>query len=685
MYLMKKNLLFAFIGISLTLLTSTIKAQTIPENRRVDWTAAGYQGSKPTYSNVRNITNFGGSGDGVAPNDAALQASIVSLGADSGIIYFPAGTYSFISTITLRSGIVLKGQDASATTLQFNLAGANSLINISGSSTHDTANVTSTVYKNQNSVSADNPDLFKADDYVKMFQNDSALVNDAFALTTVGQILRIQNITGNTITFYHPLRKDYVITDAPRLTRLIMTTGVGIECLKIKRIDSTIAQTANIFFNNAAQCWIKGVESDSCNFAHVQIDNSTNIEITGSYFHGSFGYGGGGQGYGIAAEFTSGECLIENNIFKHLRHAMLLQAGSNGNVFTYNYSREPFKSESSPFDLSGDIVLHGNYPYANLFEGNIVQNIVIDASHKINGPYNTFFRNRAESYGILMSPGSGDSTNIVGNEITGTGSNKGNYITSGNGNFQYGNNINGTIVPFGTTSLTDNSYYYNRTPAFWNVASPWPPIGIPNNINAGTIPAKQRFDAGANPTICAQGTALPVHLFAFSIKQTGDKNIISWQAENMGLEKFEIERSNDGGHFTKIGETSGTTYGTNRYDFVDEKPVNDINYYRIKEISKSASITYSNMLSVNNRSLNTIKIFPNPANDHITITLSADVPNLYATVKNSAGSVMLKQGFTLFGNKTFTLNINGLLPGMYILEMKNLQTGIITIQKFIKK
>ncbi len=199
-----------------------------------------------------------------------------------------------------------------------------------------------------------------------------------------------------------------------------MVTGVGIECLKIKRmdVDLTANQTSNIFFNYAAFCWVKGIESDSANFAHISILNSSNIEVTGSYFHGAFSYGGGGVGYGVVCHLTTGDCLIENNIFKHLRHAMLLQAGTNGNIYAYNYSLQQQRTEL-PSDAAGDIVLHGNYPYANLFEGNIAQNIGGDASHGINGPANVFFRNRALHYGIAFSAGSGDSSVVIYNEVTG--------------------------------------------------------------------------------------------------------------------------------------------------------------------------------------------------------------------------------------------------------------------------
>lgn len=137
-----------------------------------------------------------------------------------------------------------------------------------------------------------------------------------------------------------------------------------------------------------------------------------------------------------------------------------------------------------------------------------MQNIIIDASHGINGPYNTLFRNRAVSYGMFISPGAGNSTNIVSNEITGTGFQKGNYYVPGLDNLEYGNNKNDTILPAGSTMLTDKSYVYIATPAFWNVTALWPTVGIPNVLNAGTIPAKERFAAGADLSFCL--SILPV-------------------------------------------------------------------------------------------------------------------------------------------------------------------------------
>lgn len=481
--------------------TGALSCQVLPANRVVNWKKAGLTAPKPTYSNRKNILDFGGDGNRTSPNDAALQNAINSLGADSGTIYFPAGTYLFQQPIQLRSGIVLRGGDASSSILHFDLGGQHHAINISGSASADTALLIATAFRGDETITVHNPSLFKAGDYVKLVDVDTALVTDDYAATHAGQILQIKEINGNNIRFNSELRRNYYLENQPKIRKLNIKTGVGIECVGIKRLDSTKSKTANIYMEYAADCWVTGVQSDTANFAHIEIANCSNAAVTGCYLQNSFSYGPNGNGYGISLEYTSSEVLIENNIFRKLRHAMLLQSGANGNVIAYNYSREAFKQESSPNNLSGDIVLHGNYPYANLIEGNVVENIIIDASHGMNGPYNTFLRNRVTNYGILMSNGSGDSSAFIGNEITGTGFLFGNYVLAGTGNFEFGNNHRGIIIPAGTNTLNDTSYYYDTIPGFW-YNTPFPPIGAPIAFPSSQVPAQARFATGVAPTVC---------------------------------------------------------------------------------------------------------------------------------------------------------------------------------------
>ncbi len=263
------------------------------------------------------------------------------------------------------------------------------------------------------------------------------------------------------------------------------------------RLDDTAPQqSSNILMKHAVNSWVKGIESENCTFAHVEVEFSANIYVAQSYFHHGFSYGGNGRAYGVVFQLAASACLVENNIFEHLRHSVLLQAGCNGNVVAYNYSFDPYWS-STPNNSAGDMVLHGNYAYANLFEQNICQNIVIDNSHGPNGPHNTFFRNRAELFGIFFSAANSPSQNLVANEVTNTTMPYSwvNYTIQVQDHLLHGNNDKGTIKPANTATVPERSYAYNQRPIFVP-PSQWGNIGSPNTPNASSILAQDRWQNG---------------------------------------------------------------------------------------------------------------------------------------------------------------------------------------------
>lgn len=117
--------------------------------------------------------------------------------------------------------------------------------------------------------------------------------------------------------------------------------NIGIENLVVNRQDSGDHNNgANIVFDKAVNCWVKSVYSYmTCRF-HVLADLSSHIDIDGCFFQSACSYDLGGRGYGVCLEWSTTNCLVENNIFKRLRHAMVAQAGANCNVFSHNYSNE---------------------------------------------------------------------------------------------------------------------------------------------------------------------------------------------------------------------------------------------------------------------------------------------------------------------------------------------------------
>lgn len=471
-------------------------SQTLSPSRTVDWTLAGLKDSSTSLLEI-NLQNKGIINDGVSPNDSILTNILSTIPNTGAILNFPAGKFLFTQTIHVPNHVILRGRGADKTTFILNLNKQGHGIFIHGSSNPiDTTSLIKSALKNMDAIIVAHPEKFSSGNWIQIKQNDSDLTFSTWAKHSVGQIIQIKSISNQKIILESPLRLDFNITRSPYIQKITPVQNVGLECFKIQRIDDTSPeQSSNIAFTYAVNCWAKGIESENCTFSHIQANQSSNLYFASSYFHHGFNYGGGGKAYGIMLQGTSNECLAENNIFEHLRHSMILQSGANGNVFAYNYSRAPY-SDVSPNNASGDIVLHGNYAYANLFEQNICQNIVIDNSHGANGPYNTIFRNRAQLFGIIFSSENSPKQNLLGNEIT---NNKlpyklFNYTIQGVNHFLSGNNNKGTIHPIGTKVAT-TSYAYTEKPNFLPTTQ-WGGIGIPNELNMRSIPAYDRYHAG---------------------------------------------------------------------------------------------------------------------------------------------------------------------------------------------
>jgi len=184
---------------------------------------------------------------------------------------------------------------------------------------------------------------------------------------------------------------------------------IGIEDLILHRTTDATSGS-NIGFENSSDCWVAGVSSYEAYQFHVEFKSSEstatsgvhNITITGSLFNDALAHGDGGQGYGVQLDGAY-NCLVDNCIFRRLRHSINFQQNASFNVVAYNASYDPFwtfqiydgifENPIPPPDLN----FHGRFktdpgPHHNLSEGNRVEQVKFDLVHGSNGPHNTFFR-----------------------------------------------------------------------------------------------------------------------------------------------------------------------------------------------------------------------------------------------------------------------------------------------------
>ena len=153
--------------------------------------------------------------------------------------------------------------------------------------------------------------------------------------------------------------------------------------------------------------------------------------------------------------------------------------------------------------------------------------------------------------------------------------------------------------------------------------------------------------------------------------------------------RYQIEKLNPvTNDFQIIGEVnvSGAGAGT-QFSYTDDRVTGAVNQYRIKGIDKSGKPSYSNLvkLKLENTTQLPIRIYPNPVKEVVNISFQANQPGMYQLdIMNAAGQVLHQTRKAVGGPMTITLQRQAAMKsGVYFLKVKNLETGIETIEKLL--
>lgn len=476
----------------------------LPAHDRARWARAGRPDPPEDFTHVLNVKNSGARGDGIADDAPAIQR-VMDEAPSGSVVYLPAGIYRLTQALYLKSDMILRGDGAALTSLLLEGAGTAGrgigMIRWDGHQSTTYVTPTAGMEFGSTELTVSSVEDFQPGDIIEIDEeNDPAWnLNDAWQERLPGQINRITALDPSTsrLTLDRPLRHTFSAQRNPRLRRLYTLENSGIEDLYIERKDAINGYTIEMKF--AVRCWVRNVESRMTYKAHVWMDRSYECEVRQSYFHDSHVFGGGGQGYGVGCGKRTSDCLVEDNVFRHLRHSMIVGIGANGNVFGYNYSTQraidPVYGTPQP-----DISVHGNYVFMNLFEGNILEDADVPDWYWPAGPGNTLFRNRIVNSATAIDVGS-DYQNFIGNVLT-----RGTLTQALSlqgvvdyGNVKYGDTGNISWPDCSCQTLAD-SFYRSVPPAFIledeNVS--WPPIG-PKTPQDSAIPASRRFSSGDLP------------------------------------------------------------------------------------------------------------------------------------------------------------------------------------------
>ncbi len=470
----------------------------LPAGVRARWARAGLRKPAPEYTNVLNAKNYGVKGDGVTDDGPALN-TLISQAPARSVIRLPAGTYRILQPLYLKSEVVLRGDGALLTSLLFSGAGTAGrcigMLRWDSQQTTTYVTMTGGMEWGSTNVTVSGVTGFQAGDLVEMEEdNDPAWgLTESWQTRLPGQINRVVAVdaAAKRLVLDRPLRHTFTAARNPKLRKLNMVVGAGVENLYVRRVDAVDGHTIEMKY--AANCWVRGVQSYKTYKHHVTMERSFECEVRQNYFHDSHVFAGG-QGYGAACTRHTSDCLIEDNIFRHLRHSMSVGIGASGNVYGYNFStvRALDPSLGTP---QADISVHGCYVFMNLFEGNVLEDADVPDWYWPAGPGNTLFRNRILNTGTAIDVGS-NSQNFMGNVLP-------QGVVTKSASVQtfvdYGNECKGVATwPGCPCRNLPDSLYRAVPPDFFPAggAFAWPPIGPGMTPAAACIPAQQRYTSG---------------------------------------------------------------------------------------------------------------------------------------------------------------------------------------------
>jgi Receptor L domain. len=173
----------------------------------------------------------------------------------------------------------------------------------------------------------------------------------------------------------------------------------------------------------------------------------------------------------------------------------------------------------------------------------------------------------------------------------------------------------------------------------------------------------------------ACATVLPVELIDFKGTLMQPDVFLQWStASEFNNKIFEVEWKHEHSNWEKIGSVDGrgTSIELNQYLFIHKTPLRGENYYRLRQVDFDDAFEYSAIISVKLKEAIYFGVFPNPANDEITIQSheTEGVINLY----NTTGQLLKKKNVTSLNQK---VDISDLQSDLYLIEYKSETQRII--------
>ncbi|MGN6194419.1 MAG: LamG-like jellyroll fold domain-containing protein [Ginsengibacter sp.] len=242
---------------------------------------------------------------------------------------------------------------------------------------------------------------------------------------------------------------------------------------------------------------------------------------------------------------------------------------------------------------------------------------------------------------------------------------------------------NNTLTQSQITSNMNNSLtgtepfllqYFNFNEGIGNGDNTTPPVDTLNDLaKYNTDGTLHNFALNGNTSNWVSVSALPVNLVNFTGTNKDGANLLQWStASEQNSSRFEVQRSENGSDFTTVGTVAaaGNSDKLINYQYEDRPLSNAAKYYyRLKMVDKDGATKYSSVVLIKNSAATLSLVYPNPASDHITISINGTtLLNTRALLTDVNGKVL--QTISLTQSST-PVNISQYQRGMYVVKFSD--------------
>jgi PKD repeat protein len=414
--------------------TSTVNVSSssglVPSDRVIDWGRAGVyvNGVKGIPDYPVGITcqspSYAVDPTGATDSAAGIQAAINACPVDHAVL-LPAGTYRINSALSLKSRVVLRGEEPFAVTPLTKIVsyGNHKIVSIAGSSCSEVVvNVTAGYQKDSDTITVSSASSFALGDIVLIDElNDGVyrtnVGNDGTCTwcgrngnRAMGELKIISAINGNNITLNNKLYYNYEAAYSPQLVRKVSTGAkynCGVESLTLEMApgSTSVSDGTGVSFMYCKYNWlyrveIKGVKVDNVESAYSSIGN----EIRDCWIHDTpAGYNGAGHGYGVDLYAHTTDNLVIDNCLTWLHSPCTIGSdGGTGNVIAYNYMSNNVHDLNTEWFMKSTGT-HGAHTHMNLWEGNVMSKFGFDCIWG-SGSNGMVFRNQITGFQPGVTP-----------------------------------------------------------------------------------------------------------------------------------------------------------------------------------------------------------------------------------------------------------------------------------------